>query len=148
MVAVQAWYALIGHAPIYLINLCNPTLSTWGILSLRSAEQGLHILFVRTSAGNFQEFSLKYSFSNLKTYHSASLGLGAPLSSPPWRGIMQVSAMNVMKPNKGHIIAQWLFPPMFRRRFNSTEECGCHNYKLIHTHMLFRDPLPGWVHNI
>ena len=45
-------------------------------------------------SGHCQEYSPRNSFSNLKQHYSAVLGLGALLSSPTWRGAIQMSAMN------------------------------------------------------
>jgi hypothetical protein len=57
--AAFVWRCLLGLAPVYLTELCSPTLSARGSRSLRSAEQGLlSVPFARTSTRQSRAFSV------------------------------------------------------------------------------------------
>ena len=58
-VAALVWRCLLGLAPVYLTELCSPTLSARGSRSLRSVEHGLlSVPFARTSTKQNRAFSV------------------------------------------------------------------------------------------
>src|SRR5688572_32989056 len=58
-VAALVWRCLLGLAPVYLTELCSPSLSALGSRSLRSVEHGLlSVPFARTSTSQRRAFSV------------------------------------------------------------------------------------------